>query len=68
MKLYNIRALFIHDSSLDDSVLEYFSLKFTRYILREFGATYTVYNHNKSCTHVTGVESKSHLNQCKVYI
>ena len=68
MKLYNIKARFIHDNSLNDSVLEYFSLKNTRYILREFGATFTVYNHNKSCTHVTGVKSKNHLKQCQVYI
>ena len=68
MKLYNIKARFIHDNSLNDSVLEYFSLKNARYILREFGATFTVYNHNKSCTHVTGVKSKNHLKQCQVYI
>ena len=68
MKLYNIKACFIHDNSLNYSVLGYFSLKNTRYILREFGATFTVYNHNKSCTHVTGVKSKSHLKQCQVNI
>ena len=68
MKLYNIKARFIHDISLDDSVLEYFSLINTRYILRDFGVTFTVYNHNKSCTHVTGVKSKTHLKQCEVYI
>ena len=68
MKLYNIKARFIHDNSLNDSVLEYFSLKNTRYILREVGATFTVYNHNKFCTHVTGVKSKNHLKQCQVYI
>ena len=68
MKLYNIKARFIHDISLDDNVLEYFSLNNTRYILRDFGVTFTVYNHNKSCTHVTGVKSKTHLKQCEVYI
>ena len=68
MKLYNIKARFIHDNSLNDNILEYFSLKNTRYILREVGATFTVYNHNKCCTHVTGVKSKNHLKQCQVYI
>ena len=58
MKLYNIKARYIHDNSLNDNILEYFSLKNTRYILREVGATFTVYNHNKFCTHVTGVKSK----------
>ena len=68
MKLYNIKARFIHDNSLNDNILEHFSLKNIRYILREVGATFTVYNHNKFCTHVTGVKSKNHLKQCQVYI
>ena len=68
MKLYNIKARFIHDSTLNDNVLEYFSLKNTRYILRDFDVVFTVYNHNKSCTHVTGVKSITHLKQCEVYI
>ena len=68
MKLYNIKARFIHDSTLNDNVLEYFCLKNTRYILRDFDVVFTVYNHNTSCTHVTGVKSLNHLDQCKVYI
>ena len=68
MKSHNIKARFIHDISLDDNVLEYFSLNNTRFILKDFGVTFTVYNHNKSCTHVTGVKSKTHLKQCEVYI
>ena len=68
MKLYNIKARFIHDKSLNESVLEYFTLKNTRYILREFGATFTIYNHNKSCTHITGVKNKNNLKECGVYL
>ena len=56
MKLYNIKACFILDSSLDDSVLGNFSMKNTRHIFRECGATFTVYDHNKKVTHVTGVK------------
>ena len=56
MKLYNTKAPFILDSSLDDTVLENFSKKDTRYIFREFGANFTVYNHNKNVTYVTGLK------------
>ena len=68
MILYNIKAHFNLDSSLDDSVLENFTMKYTGYIFRGCGATFTVYNHNKKVTHVTGVKSKSHLKQCEEYI
>ena len=67
MKLYNIKARFIHDKPLDESILNYFTLKNTRYILREFGSTFTIYNHNKYCTHITGVKNKNNLKQCEVY-
>ena len=43
-------------------------MKYTRYVFRRCGATFTVYHHNKNVTHVTGVKSKSHLKQCEVYI
>ena len=56
MKLYNIKAHFNLDSSLDDSVLDNFTMKYTGYIFRGCGATFTVYNHNKKVTHVTGVK------------
>ena len=46
MKLYNIKAHFNLDSSLDDSVLENFTKKYTRHIFRGFGAILTVYNSN----------------------
>ena len=68
MKLYNIKAHFNLDSSLDDSVLENFTMKYTRYIFRGCGATFKIYSHNKKVTHVTGVKSKTHLRQCKEYI
>ena len=67
MKLYNIKARFIHDKPLNQNILEYFTLKDTRYILRDFGATFTIYNHNKSCTHITGVKNKTNLKQCEEY-
>ena len=53
MRLYNIEANFILDSSLDDNVLEIFLKKYTSYISRGCGATvFTVFIHNKNVTHV----------------
>ena len=67
MKLYNIKARFIHDKEMNENFLEDFTLKYTRYILRDFGVTFTIYNHNKSCTHITGVKNKTNLKQCEEY-
>ena len=68
MKLYNIKAHFNLDSLLDDSVLENLTMKYTWYIFKGCGATFTVYNNNKKVTHDNGVKSKSHLKQYEEYI
>ena len=68
MKLCNIKSLLNLDSSLDDSVSENFTMKCTGYIFWGCGATFTINNHNKKVTHVTGVKSKTHLRQWKEYI
>ena len=62
MKLRNIKGHFILNNEI------FYDSEDSKYIFPGCNAKFTVYIHHKNVIHVTGVKSKTHLNQCGEYL